>query len=357
MFAGKEDPKVIWDMLKDKYEKPGALTAFGIFQKLFQASFTEGLSMRSQIDELHALRQEGANAGITVTDQHYAFIILQALPSSYSMLYVSLLSTVDMTKIDPTAVASRIFEEETRRSSDPSVAAIKTEQSRFTGTCNYCKKVGHKEKVCRKKQYDKKEKQRARPSVPNNSAITSTASVVEVAQSIPVSFYLASQDSKHWMMDSGCTDHMTPYRSDFATYSDLPQALPITLGDSKSILKYIGVGTVKGHTLIGGQRQEITFDHVLYAPGLGSRFLSIWRLTKKGFEVKFNESESFILNGTATIGIGKLYGRQYWLDIHLQPQLHASTTPTPCFYNPSESYLASATWTSQLECSFQVVSL
>jgi len=110
------------------YEKPRALTAFLTYQKLFRFTLSEASGpMRTQLDELVRLRQEIATAGVTFSNQHFAFAILHLLPESYSHLSSTLLATADLEEIDPSSVIACIIEEESRRSSNPAVAAAKAE--------------------------------------------------------------------------------------------------------------------------------------------------------------------------------------------------------------------------------------
>src|SRR3984885_5594712 len=132
LIQSKDDPKERFDILKAKYEKAGALTAFSYFDKLFGTKFSEGESMATQLADLDHLRNEANTAGITLTDSHYVLLILRSIPSSYSTLFTALLSTADLSKVTPVDVSSRIIDEYTRRSSDPSMAAMKPSASSST---------------------------------------------------------------------------------------------------------------------------------------------------------------------------------------------------------------------------------
>src|SRR5882757_7703326 len=96
LFAGKEDPKNWFDILKAKYEKTGALTAFSYFDKLFGTKFSEGESMVSQLADLDRLQDEANTARIKLSDEYYVLSILHCLPPSYSTLFTALLSTADL---------------------------------------------------------------------------------------------------------------------------------------------------------------------------------------------------------------------------------------------------------------------
>jgi len=334
LFGSKEEPKDRFDILKAKYEKAGALTAFSYFQKLFNTKFSEGESMRTQLEELDRLRDEANTARITLSDQHFSFLILGALPPSYSTLFTTLLSTADLSKISPSDVSSRIIDEYTRQIADPtSVSAMHSSSSsskhktpRFEGNCNYCTKKGHKADVCRKKKADgkAKEKKTNTPSV----LVMQSSSIVEVDNNAILASFYGLPDSKAWMLDSGCTKHMTPHRSKFIAYESI-SPLPIFLGDFNQTISYIGVGSVIGSTIVNGRPQKIELKNVLHAPDLPCRYFSVTTVLNKGFNVNFAHAEARIQHGDQTLGVGFRKGDHFWLKIETTPILDAKTPALP----------------------------
>jgi hypothetical protein len=73
---------------------------------------------------------------------------------------------------------------------------------------------------------------------------------------ITVSLYTAAK--QRWMLDSGMTHHITPYRSDFTDYTPIKGT--IHLGD-KSTTDQIGVGSV---IFQSSQGQKILLSNILY---------------------------------------------------------------------------------------------
>jgi gag-polypeptide of LTR copia-type len=106
LITNLSDGKEMWDTLSKNYEKPGALTAFLLYQKLFRLTLSEGSPLYKQIQELMNLRQQVSTARVSITDQHFAFSILQLLPNSYSTSSLMILALIKL--ID---VISRILEE------------------------------------------------------------------------------------------------------------------------------------------------------------------------------------------------------------------------------------------------------
>jgi len=76
----------------------------------------------------------------------------------------------------------------------------------------------------------------------------SVPSTSTAANVISTCFYLLFA-STSWMLDSGCSDHITPHIEDFAEYSPLTTPGHIMLGN-KSTMLYLGVGLVKADCII-----------------------------------------------------------------------------------------------------------
>ena len=71
---------------------------------------------------------------------------------------------------------------------------------------------------------------------------------IQTAQSIDFSCYEMSEKVE-WCLDSGCTDHITPSKSDFVQYWELGQASKAEIADGK-YLKIEGYGTVIGYSIM-----------------------------------------------------------------------------------------------------------
>ena len=59
-----------------------------------------------------------------------------------------------------------------------------------------------------------------------------------------------------WLLDSGTTNHSTPYMSDFLTYKKLPKPLRVKTAGSECIF-FTGIGTITLTTNVDGQQKCI----------------------------------------------------------------------------------------------------
>ena len=204
--------------------------------------------------------------------------------------------------------------------------------------CNYCGGTGHWEKDCKRKQHDlsqeeaqaeqkgkgKKRKGKEKKNEMTTSVSTvimktydphpgSTSDVPTPSASQTICFYIAC-DHK-WMLDSGCTNHITPDISNFATYHALPTPQKAWFTDKKSHITYIGIRTVKGTTHIHGEPRAIELHDVLHSPRIGGHFFSILKVGRKGFQTTFTRHNAVITKENNTLLEVKVHGNHYWTTI------------------------------------------
>ena len=83
-----------------------------------------------------------------------------------------------------------------------------------------------------------------------------------------------------WLLDSGATDHSTPYMSDFLTYKKLPKPLRVKTAGSECIF-FTGIGTVTFTTNVDGQQKLICLRQVYFSPSGDKRICSLQWLTTR----------------------------------------------------------------------------
>ena len=68
---------------------------------------------------------------------------------------------------------------------------------------------------------------------------------------------------KQWAIDSGCTNHFSPYKSDFVTYKPYDTPGSVHVGDAWSIPS-LGEGTVSITCIVGGKSIPCLIHDVQY---------------------------------------------------------------------------------------------
>ena len=121
-------------------------------------------------------------------------------------------------------------------------------------------------------------------------------------------------------MDSGATDHMTPWGSDFATYISYGDSKnSVILGDGTTRLEIIGKGTVRRWCKTSDGYIPMEMENVLHVNSIKKCFTSTDRLVRKGFRVTFTNAGAEICNPSSRFcSIGIHHGPYYWH--HLYPQ-------------------------------------
>ena len=96
---------------------------------------------------------------------------------------------------------------------------------------------------------------------------------ITTAESINFSCYEPSEKVE-WCLDSGCTEHITPSKSDFVEYREFNQAQDAEIADGK-YLTIEGHGTIVGYTQTPQGRVSIQLNNVLYVPEACKRLFSL----------------------------------------------------------------------------------
>ena len=94
------------------------------------------------------------------------------------------------------------------------------------------------------------------------------------------------QHKDKWMVDSGCTDHLSPYPEDFFSHENHQRNCKTANGN---IMPIFGPGTVIIRHHNGERPRTLVLTGVYYAPHVSHRHLSITALTKQGFTCTIRE--------------------------------------------------------------------
>ena len=162
--------------------------------------------------------------------------------------------------------------------------------------CFNCEKKGHWARECQSKK-NPLNQSNAGPGKPGSSSLN----VVETSDAesdSPVLCYFGAPEN--WLMDSGATDHMTPYGSDFvlASYIKFVESQTVVLGDGSTRLNIIGKGSVSRWVETHPQTYcQITLQDVLHVQGIKQLILSMGRFDDKGFTISASDSWLTISKG------------------------------------------------------------
>lgn len=103
-----------------------------------------------------------------------------------------------------------------------------------------------------------------------------------------MSTFATKQPSKYWLIDSGCTHHMTHDRDLFKEVNKSTISKVRMLNGAHIEVEGIGTVLVKSHS---GYK---LISNVLYAPKLNQSLLSVPQLLMKGYKVLFEHEKCVI---------------------------------------------------------------
>jgi transposase InsO family protein len=152
--------------------------------------------------------------------------------------------------------------------------------------CKNCHKAGHMAKDCRK------------PDKSEQTGIKEKG-VAFAAGSVSVK-------SEEWVLDSGCTQHLTGKRGLFKTFELLDKGARVMHFGNEQSLEAQGIGTVElEFKLPSGKIIDNELTNVLYIPGAAASLFSVKRATAQGAKVVIKDDRS-------TVHVGKRVVMQAW---------------------------------------------
>jgi hypothetical protein len=144
-----------WDELRCIYGSVGSMSAFNSWVALTSTALEETRPMMLQLQKLNDAHLTLHNSDMIITDLQYCFILIKALPNSYSTVASTILATGVPTNLKPQMIQDWILNEEGHQSStSTSLNKIALMKNNSNITCYYCKKTSHKSTECWKKKQD-----------------------------------------------------------------------------------------------------------------------------------------------------------------------------------------------------------
>ena len=115
---------------------------------------------------------------------------------------------LDLQKTEPITIMNTQIESEHSHNSQGQRGRGKRWTNKSNVQCNYCKKYGNYEQECRKKQVDQKNNQ-------NNSRANVSKEEENLSEVMFLSYQAIEEhcSSDLWLLDSGCSNHMTGNKS------------------------------------------------------------------------------------------------------------------------------------------------
>jgi hypothetical protein len=178
------------------------------------------------------------------------------------------------------------------------------QKSRADIECYHCHRKGHMKRDCRDlyRQTDRGESQSRAPRIGTHESVWRASYQGMIACQIGY----GKPDQQQWILDSGCTKHMTFDEGHFIDFKR--HGGTVTVANGKT-LQVRGGGTIE--VPIQGKMTQIT--GVIYVPDLGYNLLSVSQLGERGMKCNFDSSSATLLRNGKVVAIARKLGRTYVL--------------------------------------------
>lgn len=260
-----------WKTIESCYENKTAYEPQSLYRRLNSYKIESAAEISSGVSEIKGIVAQLQNLGETVSENCVIGSILSALPSSFD-IFVTVWRNSSEKNVD--SLVSKLMAEandQTLKNTEEvkALAAKYKGRARFDkNQCRYCKQSGHWIKDCPnlKTPYD--------PNRNKNKNGQGKAKKGEDNKEDPDLAFMSKVSTNQlkseeiWVADSGCTNHMSPFKHLFEKLEDTEHGEEnISLADDKSNLKVCGKGEIitrKGR-----------LKDVWYVPELGQNLFSI----------------------------------------------------------------------------------
>ncbi|GJU15741.1 retrotransposon protein, putative, ty1-copia subclass [Tanacetum coccineum] len=259
------------------------------------------------IDEFNKIVLDLENIEVKFEDEDLALLLLTSLPASYKHFVDTLLcgrealtledvmATLNSKEIKEMSKAKgddgeRLY---VRRRTDhrDSLQSRGKSRSKSRGgklKCYICQYEDHLKRKCPKNNHKKSTGYVKKDEQPSSSGLTyddSEAMVVMTAQAL-----------LDWIMDSGCSYHMTPMLDILFDFLECNGG-SVQLGDNRE-WKIKGIGKVRVQLKDGS---SFVLHNVRYIPELKRNLISLGTLEKEGYTVKLQSGKVKVINGSRVI--------------------------------------------------------
>ncbi|KAG8477584.1 hypothetical protein CXB51_031066 [Gossypium anomalum] len=278
---------VLWKRLEQICMSKTLTSKLHMKQCLYTHCLEEGAPVHEHLIVFKEILSNLETIEVHYDKEDLGLILLCSLPPSYSTFRDTILYSRKSLTVDDGG--SLIARERQYRNADNDRGRIqernphdkskgRSKSSNRGKTCNFCKKKWHIKSECYKLQNKiKREAANQKRKQPENFG---KADIVENYSDVEllVAFVNDSKVSEEWILDSGCTFHMSPNRDWFTTYEIVSE--DVVLMGNNALCKIAGVGRIKVKMFDGVVR---TLSDVRHVPELKRNLISLSTLDSKRY--------------------------------------------------------------------------
>ncbi len=326
--------KEMWLAIKNIFERHTLLNKLSARKKFYTATKSENESILQFSNRIRYLASTLKSMNVSISGSEMAMALLNGLPEDYNAL-ISALDAIDEdeTELDFEFIKSRIMQEEQRIKIRTDSAREKSEAAALLASqtphnsrprnsphgrhggprrrpfCTHCRRLGHIESKCWTKYPNLDPRNNGGPSKP--------ALIASLSDEDPVVCLMANSQNANlgkWVIDSGCSNHMTFNKSLFSYYT-AGHPSSVDFGNNNTA-EVAGIGTVEIPILVEGKKVKCQLKNVMHVPALGYQLLSVPTFDKLGLTTSFHSKRCQIYNGEKLLATATMKGNLYELDTY-----------------------------------------
>lgn len=307
----------IWTKLESLYKTKTLPNKCYLWKQFFSFKFESNSDLETNLDRFNKLSQDLTNSGETLSSDQKSVALLSSLPDKYKELknaleYGRISVTVDdivaslrnkelefksETKTSTTGVGYHIrgnysykknnnsFQNKTFGKPKDYSGNFSKDKNKFNKfdskakgkRCYFCGKMGHFIKDCIKRMDELKNSNK----IEGGAALAYEEAAASNGQ-VYVTCHSSGKDE--WILDSGCTFHMTPCKKYFTEFMEVNGGQVIMGNDFSCKIKGIGKIVLK---LENGY--VLTLNKIRYIPSLKRNLISLGTLDDEGFNTIINK--------------------------------------------------------------------
>ena len=342
LLGDPSDPVAVYKKLEDIFQKKSWSNKFRLKKSLYNLKLNNNGNLQEHLKKLMEIFDELAVLGDGQKDEDKVICLLSSLPEKFDTLVTALEASENIPAWD--VVVERLLHQDKKLSTNNDVAAGGVDnalmsRNRYDNkhqsypkkkiSCYECGAEGHIRKNCfkfiakKKKSADGYSSNRHqsgdgyssnRHQANNAHAQQSNEDFVMYANNY--SAIKANDMSENiWLLDSGCTQHMSNERNLFSNFENLQTFSPVEIGDGTP-LNATGRGDViLNMNLPRGRTRKVRLTGVLFVPDLNHNLISVSQCNANNRRTIFYENSCKIFsNDNCLIACGKKLGKLYVLD-------------------------------------------
>ena len=320
-FVDETKAHELWRKIETMFQTKNALNRVSVFRKLVRLRYQDGSSMAEHLNTFQGLISQTVSLDIPLANEVLTLLLLGSLPDSWETLVVTLGTATQQKDLTLDMLKSSLLHEEARRKEhesnfDHKALVIENNSARGRNhargpqnhennskgrsksrhrkdfTCHYCGGPNHYERDCRKKKRDQKS-----GTTDNKKNDSTTAAcdgdIILACDDACVS--LASQETD-WIIDSGASYHITPYREMFSSYAggDFGKVKMANHG----VTEVVGIGNIILTTDMGC---KLVLKDVRHVPDIRLNIISAGKLDDEGYTNSFGEGKWKLIKGSLVL--------------------------------------------------------